>query len=71
MKKSLIALAVLPAATALGLSGTMAGMYVGQQVWGTPACGQPHVEVSTPTEYGAAYGSVNFGDAGAPLAWAD
>lgn len=68
---TLTVLAALPAATAhAGLTGTDAGMYVGQQVWDTPACGQPHVEVSTPAEYQSAHGTGYF-DNGEPLAWAD
>jgi hypothetical protein len=67
---TLIALAALPAAAAQGLSGTDAGMRVGLQVWGMPACGQPHVEVTTPAEYAFAHGDANFGDS-VPLAWAD
>lgn len=47
----------------------MAGTYVGKQVWGMPACGQPHVEVSTPGEYLALYGTTVLD--GYPLAWAD
>jgi hypothetical protein len=66
---TLIMLALFPAA-AYALTGTAAGVQVGEQVWGTPACGQPHVEVSTPTEYKAAHPSAEFGDS-VPLAWAD
>jgi hypothetical protein len=60
----------LPTAAAHALTGTDAGLYVGEQVWGKPACGQPHVEVSTPTEYEAAHPAAEFGDS-VPLAWAD
>lgn len=57
-------------ATAQAASGTMAGMTVGARVWGMPACGQPHVEVTTPTAYQAAHGTSEFGG-NQPLAWAD
>jgi hypothetical protein len=67
---TLIAVAVLPAPAAFALSGTEAGMRVGEQVWGAAACGQPHVEVSTPTEYEDTYGTGEF-ENGSPLAWAD
>jgi hypothetical protein len=58
----------LPAA-ASAATGTEAGLYVGQTVWGAPACGQPHVEVSTPAEYLEAHGTGAF--TGDPEAWAD
>lgn len=55
---------------ALATSGTMAGMAVALQTWRMPPCGQPHVEVATPAEYGRAHGTANFGGV-IPLAWAD
>lgn len=70
----LVALAALLAlaltGTAHAAAGDLAGLYVGQTVWGAPACGQPRLEVSTPGEYEAEHGTGVF-DSGEPLAWAD
>jgi hypothetical protein len=66
---TLILFVLLFPAPALAMPGDPAGLYVGQQVWGTPACGQPHVETSTPAAYLAAHGTGLFD--GDPEAWAD
>lgn len=72
LRKALL-LTVLASLTCAGdaqaLSGTQAGLAVGLMVWGTPACGLPHVEISTPAEYLKAHGTGNFD--GDPEAWAD
>jgi hypothetical protein len=60
---------VLLASASASISGDRAGLIVGEQVWGAPACGQPRVEVSTPSDYEAAYGTGAFDTE--PLAWAD
>jgi hypothetical protein len=64
--------AVSPASAWAASAGTgdQAGLFVGQQVWGAPACGDPHVEVSTPADYERDHGTGNFASP-EPLAWAD
>lgn len=67
---ALLTLAALIApATAGAASGTAAGLFVGRTVFGMPACGQPHVETSTPEDYEAEHGTGVFD--GEPEAWAD
>lgn len=46
--------------TALALSATLLGLQIGQQTWGPPPCGVPHVEVATPEGFDSE-----------PLAWAE
>lgn len=72
----MVRLAVIPALLVLLLPGSAqaapgerAGMTTAQRVWGTPPCGTPHVEVSTPAAYQAAHGTGYF--AAEPDAWAD
>lgn len=56
-------------ALALALPGQDAGAYLAQREWGTPACGTPSVEVSTPEQYQQQHGTGYFD--GDPFAWAD
>jgi hypothetical protein len=62
-------IAVTLSALALAASGTEAGLHVAQATWGVPACGQPHVEMSTPSNYMRAHEGVSIEDQ--PVAWAD
>lgn len=60
---------LLLASAASAASGTAAGLYVAQDVWGKPACGVPRVETSTPADYLRDHATGEF--LLEPVAWAD
>lgn len=70
-RQSLLALCavLLFASPAHAASRDEAGKFVAERTWGTPSCGTPSVESSTPKAYQAAHGSGYFESD--PIAWAD
>lgn len=67
---AVLVLASTASAASAIATGDRAGWLVGEQVWGTPACGEPAIEFNTPEEYQDQFGTGRF-EHGEPLAWAD